>query len=383
MDRDSQSLRNLADELSEDILAAPAEALAAEAAEERGDPNALASAFDRIAARATRQARWRRLVARARALASPLAPRPSWRHAMAVVAGLAVIVVAGDLYWHMRPDYVQTAAPQIAATEAPAKRSLDDVNLKTQMSFNDQDAGDRLAAAPPAATAPVAAEAARGAASDRKDEAKRVPTIAIRPEQEGAPAASLVVPPPALAPEQEAASGNRVAAQAARAAMEKTAQRAAPPRSASVAAPQVAAVEGGAAEDRDAQATKDRALYFGWPLRGRVLAPFGANVGGALNSGIDIAAPIGTDIRAAEDGVVTFAGSLEGFGNVVQLRHRDGFVTAYAHASQILVKLNDRVRRGQVIAKSGRAGTAGEPQLHFEIRKGDAPLDPARYLPAG
>jgi murein DD-endopeptidase MepM/ murein hydrolase activator NlpD len=121
---------------------------------------------------------------------------------------------------------------------------------------------------------------------------------------------------------------------------------------------------------------------FQWPLRGRVIAGFGASVGGAANKGIDLAVAAGTDIRAAEDGVVLYAGNeIKDFGNLLLLRHRDGFLTAYAHAQSFAVKPGDSVRRGQVIAKSGQTGAVTSPQLHFEIRKDDAPVDPAQYLP--
>ena len=121
---------------------------------------------------------------------------------------------------------------------------------------------------------------------------------------------------------------------------------------------------------------------FVWPLRGRVIAGFGSPVGGAPNQGIDLAVPAGTDIHAAEDGVVIYAGDeIRSFGNLLLLRHRDGFLTAYAHAQSFAVKPGDTVRRGQVIATSGQSGGVTRPQLHFEIRKDHAPVDPAQYLP--
>jgi murein DD-endopeptidase MepM/ murein hydrolase activator NlpD len=123
---------------------------------------------------------------------------------------------------------------------------------------------------------------------------------------------------------------------------------------------------------------------FRWPVRGRVIAGFGAKPNGQQNDGINLAVPEGTAIRAAEDGVVAYAGNeLKGYGNLILVRHANGFVTAYAHTSEIMVKRNDQVRRGQVIAKSGQSGTVTSPQLHFEIRKGSAPVDPTQYLPAG
>jgi murein DD-endopeptidase MepM/ murein hydrolase activator NlpD len=122
---------------------------------------------------------------------------------------------------------------------------------------------------------------------------------------------------------------------------------------------------------------------FRWPLRGRVVTNFGAKTSGGSNDGIDLAVPEGTAIRAADDGVVAYAGNeLKGYGNLVLVRHANGFVTAYANASEITVKRNDQVHRGQVIAKSGQTGTAPNPQLHFEIRKNSAPVDPMQYLPS-
>ena len=120
---------------------------------------------------------------------------------------------------------------------------------------------------------------------------------------------------------------------------------------------------------------------FRWPVRGRVIAGFGPKPSGLQNDGINLAVPEGTPVKAAEDGVVAYAGNeLKGYGNLVLLRHSDGFVTAYANASEILVKKGDAVKRGQVIAKSGQTGNVTSPQLHFEIRKGATPVDPAQYL---
>jgi murein DD-endopeptidase MepM/ murein hydrolase activator NlpD len=122
---------------------------------------------------------------------------------------------------------------------------------------------------------------------------------------------------------------------------------------------------------------------FRWPLRGRVVNNFGAKVNGASNDGIDLAVPEGTPVRAAEDGVVAYAGNeLKGYGNLVLVRHANGFVTAYANASEVMVKRNDQVHKGQVIAKTGQTGSAPAPQLHFEVRKNSSPVDPIQYLPA-
>jgi murein DD-endopeptidase MepM/ murein hydrolase activator NlpD len=120
---------------------------------------------------------------------------------------------------------------------------------------------------------------------------------------------------------------------------------------------------------------------FRWPVRGRVIAAFGPKPNGVQNDGINLAVPEGTPIKSAEDGVVAYAGSeLKGYGNLVLVRHPNGFVTAYAHASDILVKRGETVKRGQVIAHAGQTGNVTSPQLHFEIRKGATPVDPAQYL---
>ena len=128
-------------------------------------------------------------------------------------------------------------------------------------------------------------------------------------------------------------------------------------------------------------AHRGTAPSFRWPARGRIVAGFGANTNGRENDGINLEIPQGTEIRAAEDGVVAYAGNLLNYGNLILIRHSNGFVTLYAHASEIMVNRNDPVQRGQVIAKSGQTGTVTSPQLHFEIRQGSAPVDPMQFLP--
>jgi murein DD-endopeptidase MepM/ murein hydrolase activator NlpD len=120
---------------------------------------------------------------------------------------------------------------------------------------------------------------------------------------------------------------------------------------------------------------------FRWPANGRVIAGYGPTPNGQQNDGINIALPENTPVKAAEDGVVAYAGNeLKGYGNLVLVRHPNGYVTAYAHAKELLVKRGDQVKRGQVIARSGQTGNVNAPQLHFEIRKGASPLDPTRFL---
>ncbi|MEW6631989.1 MAG: peptidoglycan DD-metalloendopeptidase family protein [Pseudomonadota bacterium] len=113
-----------------------------------------------------------------------------------------------------------------------------------------------------------------------------------------------------------------------------------------------------------------------WPVRGRVISGFGAG-----KDGVDIAVPEGTPIKAAENGVVIYAGDgLKEFGNTVLVRHENGLVTVYGHASSIEVQRGQKVKRGQEIALSGMSGTTDSPKLHFEVRKNSAPVDPTGYL---
>lgn len=118
-----------------------------------------------------------------------------------------------------------------------------------------------------------------------------------------------------------------------------------------------------------------------WPVRGKIISGFGPKANGLKNEGINIAVPEGTSIRAAADGVVAYSGNeLKGYGNLVLIRHEDGYVTAYAHASELFVKRGDTVKRGDVIAKAGQTGSVSSPQLHFEVRKGAVALDPMKFL---
>jgi murein DD-endopeptidase MepM/ murein hydrolase activator NlpD len=122
---------------------------------------------------------------------------------------------------------------------------------------------------------------------------------------------------------------------------------------------------------------------FRWPAEGRIVGKFGAVSGGAQNEGIDMAVPMGTEVHAAENGVVAYVGDeLKGFGKLVLIRHADNWVTAYAHNDELLVKRGDQIRRGQVIAKSGKSGGIDQPLLHFELRKGSQPVDPMPHMAA-
>jgi murein DD-endopeptidase MepM/ murein hydrolase activator NlpD len=401
MNRPSDPLQNLADALGEDVVAASPETLAAEVSRERGDGAGFALDFDRIVMRAERQARWRRAGQRLRALV-PSATLRSWRPAMAAAAGVAVIVVAGDLYLHVGAD-----APR--ATLAPAEQSgarepaRDEALTSQRLAYRGEDGSYVPASAPAASPGPQPSAPPVALSADAP---KRVRTVPIRPDAEAlspprapAPSAAPVDPPrrvrtvriqpateapsPAPPPPAQTAPADarslaltdRQRADTAAVETRQVSRLQSEPHAASTPAPAIAAVD---------QATTDRgaAPSFAWPLHGHVIADVAAAKTDQRDDGIDIAVPAGTDVRASADGVVAYTGDdLRNFGNLILVRHDGGFVTAYAHVDQILVKVNDQVHRGQVIAKSGSTGVVSTPLLHFEIRKGSAPVDARQYLP--
>jgi len=193
---------------------------------------------------------------------------------------------------------------------------------------------------------------------------------AAKTKPEASKAAALVTTAPAVAdPAPLKANGKK--ADAAKAA--PAAQAAAPAK--------VASLDNTAPSNAPVEAAKPVAeTGFRWPARGRVILGFG-DKNGVKSTGINISLPQGTPIKAAEAGVVAYAGSeVKGFGNLVMIRHSDGWVSVYGNASEIKVKRGDEIKRGQVIALSGQSGDVSAPQLHFELRKGSVPVDPVEHL---
>jgi len=126
----------------------------------------------------------------------------------------------------------------------------------------------------------------------------------------------------------------------------------------------------------------DTSAKFRWPVRGRIISDFGAKPGGGRNEGVNLAVPEGTAVHAADDGTVIYSGNeLKGYGNLILVRHSDGWVSAYAHNSELKVKRGDTIRRGDVVALAGATGSVNQPQVHFELRKGNKPVDPLKHLP--
>ncbi|WP_417683931.1 peptidoglycan DD-metalloendopeptidase family protein [Roseibium sp.] len=190
------------------------------------------------------------------------------------------------------------------------------------------------------------------------------------PAPQPTPVASVSgsVPAPSAAPSRRETT-QRVALAAPTAPVEREARPTEP-----IQRPQVVA----SAEPADAA----EGPSFRWPVRGRIISDFGAKPGGTRNDGVNLAVPEGTPVKAASDGTVIYSGNeLKGYGNLILVRHEDGWVSAYAHNSQLNVKRGDKVTRGDVIANAGATGSVSQPQVHFELRKGNKPVDPLRYLP--
>lgn len=120
---------------------------------------------------------------------------------------------------------------------------------------------------------------------------------------------------------------------------------------------------------------------FQWPIQGKILSTFGPKANGLHNDGINIAAEMGAPVKAAQSGVVAYAGNeLKGYGNLLLIRHDNGWVTAYAHNSKLLVSRGDTVMRGQTIAQAGNTGSVVTPQVHFEVRQGAKAIDPQTVI---
>lgn len=130
-----------------------------------------------------------------------------------------------------------------------------------------------------------------------------------------------------------------------------------------------------------AKAKKNRKNKFAWPVKGNIISNYGPIAKGRNNDGINIKAPKGTPVKAADDGIVAYAGNeLKGFGNLILIKHYDGWVTAYAHTESMNVKKGQKVLKGATIAKVGTSGGVSTPQLHFETRAGKKAYNPRAYL---
>jgi murein DD-endopeptidase MepM/ murein hydrolase activator NlpD len=414
----TEALDRLTDELSEDVLATSSERLMSEAAEDHGDRLVFARAFDQAFQFATGHSSNQKIAKRvharvARAFRVPsvrISPvvrlRRMWKPVAAVAASIAVVVTASGFYLRQQqPAIVQAVASQTTSESrlsSPERlysmkrderltsaQDLDAAKQVYQQALGQAQTGEpsvnlfdrlpeqrwqRLANAAAAAATP---EAPLSVGVDTPVDAKRVRTTTVRGDLAArrappAPGPSAPSPAAALAPAQSA-----------------TVAAAALPPAKPAEIPFVGAPDQPNNRPVAPKAVADEINNFGTlsfvaPVRGPIIMGFGRTDNGRQNEGIDYAVPEGTDIHAAEDGVVIYAGDdSKGYGNLLLVRHVNGFVTSYAHASELLVKTGDSVVRGQIIAKAGRTGNIPTPRLHFEIRKETVPVDPMRYLSPG
>ncbi|WP_395459683.1 peptidoglycan DD-metalloendopeptidase family protein [Azospirillum melinis] len=207
---------------------------------------------------------------------------------------------------------------------------------------------------PPPSKPGVAPEPAAppAAAGDTAYQPGQAPTM-LRPP--GSKPAATPIPAPVAQPAPPAAAPQQEVAAAAPPKPEPKAEVGAPPP------------RGGA--------------RFLWPVKGKLISGYGPKPDGLHNDGLNIAAAKGTAVVAADNGVVAYAGNeLRGFGNLLLLKHSDGWITAYAHLDKIEVERGASVKRGQVIARVGQTGSVSSPQLHFELRKGSQAVDPSDQM---
>jgi murein DD-endopeptidase MepM/ murein hydrolase activator NlpD len=359
----SEALQRLADALSDDILNTPAEKLISEVAEDHGDGRAFAKTFDRILTRAVRQSLWGRVMDWLMESLARTSGVVAWRPVTVSIGAVLVVVIAGDLLIRQQREGLQTIA-RAPVGDATATRAAPERNGSGERLVvgNAQPESSKGQEASEPATPSRSANATRTETS-ASDDPKSVRIVTVRPQQPEGNARVAGTPPPAP-----------------RAALSRQAVVASNPPA--ISQPAGSAERASEISDAVSASNLSAVPSFSWPVRGRVIAGFGPNGGRLRNDGINIAVPEGTDVRAADDGVVMYAGSdVKGYGNLVLVHHGNGFVTAYAHASTLLVSVGDTVQRGQVIAKSGRSGGVREPLVHFEIRKDTVPVDPTQYLP--
>ncbi|MDR3436000.1 peptidoglycan DD-metalloendopeptidase family protein [Telmatospirillum sp.] len=264
----------------------------------------------------------------------------------------------------------------------------------------------------PVAVSPPTALPAPGAATPAPAASERPASgYSSVSERENKPQAVIPPPPPPAAAAQSQQAQQQQASQQAAAPQQQASQPSQPsfqasppppppaPPAAASSTTSASSAAAAAADDAEPPAAEQRVAAapaappapvspppssgkgYVWPARGTLLAEFGTTGKGQHNDGINIAVARGTPVVAAQDGVVAYAGNeLRGFGNLLLIKHADGWMTAYAHNDTLLVKRGDTVRRGQQIAKAGDSGGVAQPQLHFEVRHGTRAVDPMTFL---
>ncbi|MDI9849446.1 LysM peptidoglycan-binding domain-containing M23 family metallopeptidase [Rhodoblastus sp. 17X3] len=315
----------------------------------------------------------------ARTAAAPAVSRPAPQAVAAPVAPrLASKSLVGEEVDQVRRAAPTLAAPKLDAAALAADKRAKLAQAKAEKAAAAQAEAAKIAAADAAKKAAAKTASATAAADAAKKTAAKVAAVAPLAQVKGLPAAAtaktVAVATAAATQAKPAAAQSATTAAAVVAPVKAETTKVAKAES-KVDAEATASLQ---PASTSAVAPSDSANpEFRWPARGRVIQGFGSSG----NDGINIAVPEGTQVKAAENGVVAYAGSeLKGYGNLVLIRHPNGFVTAYANNGAINVKRGDTVKRGQTIALSGQSGNVSSPQLHFELRKGSKPVDPSSYL---
>lgn len=126
---------------------------------------------------------------------------------------------------------------------------------------------------------------------------------------------------------------------------------------------------------------KESRSGFRAPVEGKIIQEFGRQSGGIQNDGVNVSAPLGTPVKAADHGVVAYVGrDIPSFGKLILVKHQDGWISAYAHVDKVAVQRGQQLRQGDILARVGKTGNVTEPQLHFELRQGRKPVDPRKYV---
>jgi murein DD-endopeptidase MepM/ murein hydrolase activator NlpD len=207
------------------------------------------------------------------------------------------------------------------------------------------------------------------------DRNRLIPPYTLHPGQ------SLDLPGARLVP--DSTSGSATATAPGPVKRESLATPGEPPRSAAPAPSQPTSLGPAAASETSVSVPATPPARMAWPIRGKILVPYGAAAGGQKNDGIDIQAESGQPVKAAEGGTVVYAGSeVAHMGNLLLIQHPGGYITAYGNNDALLVNKGDEVKKGQTIAKAGSTGGATSPRVHFEVRRGGSrTIDPTTVLP--
>ena len=216
--------------------------------------------------------------------------------------------------------------------------------------------------------------------AERATEPTAVARTYAPPARGPAPAAVEADGAPYTPSPEALAAARRLAAERSYAAQATSTPTAAAPRATPYASAATSAPAQPPSSSQLAVASAGRGRFI-WPLKGEIISPFGLKGLGRRNDGIDVRSPQGAEVHAAAAGDVVYAGDqVPGFGNLVLVKHANGWVTAYAHLMSIGVQMRQTVTQGQILGEVGSTGGVAEPELHFEIRYAASPAEKAKPI---